>query len=73
MGDRACMRSSLDEGQDGAPDSSLGVGLGAKAALIFLHPTNFSALQEEEVRELLTEKWARWRDIFCRQPIEEIR
>ncbi|XP_035748949.1 anoctamin-9 [Egretta garzetta] len=33
----------------------------------------FPLHEEEEVREFLTEKWARWRDIFCRQPIEEIR
>ncbi|KFP14865.1 Anoctamin-9, partial [Egretta garzetta] len=32
----------------------------------------FPLHEEEEVREFLTEKWARWRDIFCRQPIEEI-
>ncbi|NWX41574.1 ANO9 protein, partial [Steatornis caripensis] len=35
--------------------------------------TTFPLHEKEEVREFLTEKWARWREIFCQQPIEEIR
>lgn len=33
----------------------------------------FPLHEKEEVREFLKEKWARWRDIFCQQPIEKIR
>ncbi|NXT96055.1 ANO9 protein, partial [Anhinga rufa] len=33
----------------------------------------FPLHEKEEVREFLEEKWARWRDIFCQQPIEKIR
>ncbi|NXP15015.1 ANO9 protein, partial [Thinocorus orbignyianus] len=33
----------------------------------------FPLHQKEEVTEYLKEKWARWRVIFCRQPIEKIR
>ncbi|NXC49997.1 ANO9 protein, partial [Penelope pileata] len=33
----------------------------------------FPLHEKEEVREFLKEKWARWRDIFCLQPIEKIR
>nr|XP_021153416.1 anoctamin-9 isoform X3 [Columba livia] len=40
---------------------------------VFLCLTSCSALQKEEVREFLKEKWARWRDIFCQQPLEKIR
>ncbi|XP_074951412.1 anoctamin-9 isoform X1 [Phalacrocorax aristotelis] len=69
LGNWGCIRTSLDEGHDKPPDSSLGI----KAAPIFLCLTNFSALQKEEVRQFLEEKWARWRDIFCQQPIEKIR
>uniref|UniRef100_A0A8D2QC54 Anoctamin n=1 Tax=Zonotrichia albicollis TaxID=44394 RepID=A0A8D2QC54_ZONAL len=47
--------------------------LGIKGALMFLHPTNFSALQKEEIREILKKKWARWRVLFKEQPIEQIR
>ncbi|XP_009975547.1 PREDICTED: anoctamin-9, partial [Tauraco erythrolophus] len=32
----------------------------------------FPLHEKEEVREFLKEKWARWRDIFCQQPIEKI-
>ncbi|NXK44724.1 ANO9 protein, partial [Chauna torquata] len=35
--------------------------------------TMFPLHEKEEVREFLEEKWARWRDIFCQQPIEKIR
>lgn len=42
-------------------------------ALIFLHPTNFSALQEEEIKRILNEEWARWGVLFKKQPIEAIR
>lgn len=57
----------------GTTGLQMGAGLGIKVALMFLGPINFSALQKEEVREFLKEKWARWRDIFCQQPIEKIR
>ena len=73
MGNWGCVETSLGEGHDQAPDSSLGAGLGIRVALIFLCLTNFSALQNEEVSEFLKEKWARWRDIFSHQPIEKIR
>ncbi|OPJ74219.1 anoctamin-9 [Patagioenas fasciata monilis] len=33
----------------------------------------FPLHEKEEVREFLKEKWARWRDIFCQQPLEKIR
>ncbi|KAM7109680.1 anoctamin-9 isoform 2-T2 [Ciconia maguari] len=33
----------------------------------------FPLHEKEEVREFLKEKWARWRDVFCQQPIEKIR
>ncbi|NWS60957.1 ANO9 protein, partial [Chunga burmeisteri] len=33
----------------------------------------FPLHEKEEVREILTEKWTRWRDIFFQQPIEKIR
>ncbi|NXN56240.1 ANO9 protein, partial [Rynchops niger] len=33
----------------------------------------FPLHEKEEVREFLKERWARWRDIFSRQPIEKIR
>ncbi|XP_074951413.1 anoctamin-9 isoform X2 [Phalacrocorax aristotelis] len=33
----------------------------------------FPLHEKEEVRQFLEEKWARWRDIFCQQPIEKIR
>ncbi|XP_009878878.1 PREDICTED: anoctamin-9 [Charadrius vociferus] len=33
----------------------------------------FPLHEKEEVREFLKERWARWRDIFCQQPIEKIR
>ncbi|KAM6204219.1 anoctamin-9 [Sarcoramphus papa] len=33
----------------------------------------FPLHENEEVSEFLKEKWARWRDIFCHQPIEKIR
>lgn len=72
-GNRGCISTSLDEGQDRAAGSGRGAGLAIKAALIFLYPTHLSALQKEEVREFLKERWARWRDIFCQQPIEKIR
>ncbi|XP_064281805.1 anoctamin-9 isoform X2 [Passer domesticus] len=56
-----------------APGSCPAAGQGTKGALMFLHPTNFSALQKEEIREILKKKWARWRVLFKEQPIEEIR
>ncbi|NXW58244.1 ANO9 protein, partial [Eurystomus gularis] len=34
---------------------------------------SFPLHEKEEVRELLKEKWARWRGIFHHQPIEDIR
>lgn len=73
LGNWGCIKTSLDEGHNKAPNSSLGAGLGIKVALIILYPTDFSALQKEEAREFLKEKWARWRGIFCQQPIEKIR
>ncbi|KAF1409228.1 Anoctamin-9, partial [Spheniscus humboldti] len=33
----------------------------------------FPLHKKEEAREFLKEKWARWRGIFCKQPIEKIR
>ncbi|NWW44689.1 ANO9 protein, partial [Pedionomus torquatus] len=33
----------------------------------------FPLHEKEEVTEFLKEKWARWRQIFCKQPIEKIR
>ncbi|NXL94264.1 ANO9 protein, partial [Alectura lathami] len=33
----------------------------------------FPLHEKEDVREDLKQKWARWRDIFCQQPIEMIR
>ncbi|NXE83707.1 ANO9 protein, partial [Cochlearius cochlearius] len=33
----------------------------------------FPLHEKEEVQEFLKERWARWRDIFCQQPIEKIR
>lgn len=73
LGNWGCIKTSLDEGHDHAPNSSLGAGLGTKVALTFLCLTNVSALQKEEVREFLKEKWFHWRDIFCEQRIEKIR
>ncbi|NXF66324.1 ANO9 protein, partial [Ciccaba nigrolineata] len=35
--------------------------------------TTFPLHEKEELREFLKEKWARWRVIFCKQPIEKIR
>ncbi|XP_019375537.1 PREDICTED: anoctamin-9 [Gavialis gangeticus] len=35
--------------------------------------TAFPLHEEEEEREFLKHKWARWRSMCCRQPIEEIR
>uniref|UniRef100_A0A674GJM0 Anoctamin n=1 Tax=Taeniopygia guttata TaxID=59729 RepID=A0A674GJM0_TAEGU len=73
VGDWGCTRSSLGEGHGKAPGSCFGAGQDIKGALVFLHPTNFSALQKEEIREILKKKWARWRVLFKEQPIEEIR
>lgn len=73
VGDWGCTKSSLGEGHNKAPSSCLGVGQGIKGVLMFLHPTNFSALQKEEITEILRKKWARWRVLFKEQPIEEIR
>ncbi|NWR80166.1 ANO9 protein, partial [Centropus unirufus] len=33
----------------------------------------FPLHEQEGLTEILTERWARWRDIFCQQPIERIR
>ncbi|NXT19822.1 ANO9 protein, partial [Syrrhaptes paradoxus] len=33
----------------------------------------FPLHKKEEMREFLKQRWARWRDIFCQQPIEKIR
>lgn len=73
VGDWGCTKSSLGEGHSKAPGSCPAAGQGTKAALMFLHPTNFSALQKEEIREILKKKWARWRVLFKEQPIEQIR
>ncbi|KFQ32006.1 Anoctamin-9, partial [Mesitornis unicolor] len=35
--------------------------------------TMFPLHEKEELREFLNKNWARWRDIFCLQPIEKIR
>lgn len=73
LGDWGCTKSSPGEVHSKAPGSCLGAGQGIKGALIFLHPTNFSALQNEQIRQILKKNWARWRVIFKEQPIEEIR
>ncbi|XP_051632920.1 anoctamin-9 isoform X1 [Manacus candei] len=73
VGNRGCPRSSLGEGHGKAPGSSLGAGQGIEGALVFLYPTDFSALQKEAVREFSRDNWARWRGVFNQQPIEKIR
>lgn len=73
VGDWGCTKSSLGEGHGKAPGSCLRAGQGIKGALIFLHPTNFSGLQEEEIKRILNEEWARWGVLFKKQPIEAIR
>lgn len=46
---------------------------GVRVTPVFLYLISCSALQKEEVREFLKERWARWRDIFSQQPLEKIR
>lgn len=68
-----CTKSSLGEGHSKAPSSCLGAGQVIKGALMFLHPTNFSALQKEKITKILEKKWARWGVLFKEQPIDKIR
>lgn len=73
VSDWGCTKSSLGEGHSKAPSSCLGAGQVIKGALMFLHPTNFSALQKEKITKILEKKWARWGVLFKEQPIDKIR
>uniref|UniRef100_A0A8D0GXQ2 Anoctamin n=1 Tax=Sphenodon punctatus TaxID=8508 RepID=A0A8D0GXQ2_SPHPU len=41
--------------------------------MLFLYMIQFCCIQKENLGQFLKMNWARWRDIFYKQPIEEIR